>query len=288
MNTVKLSIRIICALLVVTITAAFVPATLAAGVDKYDLNLYEYRQVTEKGRGSLVFQKSPRGASMKGFKYHDGDWIYVNVKWRQNGYAMAYKDGTYGYVDASYIDWDDQKPTPRPFYPSNPKYPDERSSSWQRNYIGECYVVNCDEWVSLREHADSSSPRLAKVPLGAKVTDCYDTSFNFYLCEYRGQMGFIQKQYLSVNRQKPAPPTKKPGSMKVDKYDLSLYEYRQVASKGRGSLVFQDSPHGSFKKGHKYYDGDWIYVNVKWRSQGYAMAYEDGVYGYVDASYIDW
>ena len=105
MNTVKLSLRIICALLVVTITAAFVPATLAAGVDKYDLNLYEYRQVTEKGRGSLVFQKSPGGTSMMEFKYRDGDWIYVNVKWRSQGYAMAYEDGVYGYVDASYIDW---------------------------------------------------------------------------------------------------------------------------------------------------------------------------------------
>lgn len=105
MNTVKLSIRIICALLVVTITAALVPATLAAGVDKYDLNLDEYRQVTEKGKGSLVYQKYPRGASMKGFKYRDGDWIYVNVKWRQDGYAMAYEDEVYGYVDASYIDW---------------------------------------------------------------------------------------------------------------------------------------------------------------------------------------
>ena len=38
----------------------------------------------------------------------------------------------------------------------------------------------------------------------------------------------------------------------------------------------------------QYYDGDWIYVNVKWQSEGYAMAYENGTYGYVDASYIDW
>ena len=39
---------------------------------------------------------------------------------------------------------------------------------------------------------------------------------------------------------------------------------------------------------YEYWDGDTIYVNKTWRSDGYAIAYEDGVYGYVDASYIDW
>lgn len=282
-NTVNWSMRGICALLVMTIMVVFVPASLAAGIDRYDLNLFEYRQVTEKGRGSLVFQDSPRGSSIKGFKYHDGDWIYVNVKWRQDGYAMAYKNGTYGYVDASYIDW--SWPESTPFYSSTSQYPDERSSNWQLNYIGDCYVVNCNEWVSLREHADTSSHRLVKVPLGARVTCCYDTAFDFYLCEYRGEMGFIQKRYLSMVRPKP---TKKLKPKQVDRYDLSLYEYKQVTSKGRGSLVFQKAPCGSFMKDYKYYDGDWIYVNVKWRSEGYAMAYEDGTYGYVDASYIDW
>lgn len=279
MNTVKWSRKLISALLIVAVI--FIPTTLASGIDRYDLNLYEYRQVTEQGRGSLVFQQSPHGSFIKRFKYHDGDWIYVNVKWRQDGYAMAYENGTYGYVDASYIDWDWLKS--KPFYPSTPLYPDERSSNWQWDYIGDCYVVNCNEWVSLREHADTSSFRLAKVPLGARVSDCYDTAFDFYLCEYRGEIGFIRKHYLSTVRPKP---TKKP--KQVDRYDLNLYEYRQVASKGRGSLVFQNAPRGSFMKGFKYYDGDWIYVNVKWRSEGYAMAYEKGTYGYVDASYIDW
>lgn len=281
MNTVKWSIKGICALLIMTIMVVFVPASLAAGIDKYDLSLYGYRQVAEKGRGSLVFQESPRGSSIKGFKYHDGDWIYVNVKWRQDGYAMAYENGTYGYVDASYIDWG--YPKSNTFLPSTSQYPDEYLSNWQRDYIGVCYVVKCNEWVSLREHADTSSYRLTKVPLGARVTNCYDTSFDFYLCDYRGETGFIQKRYLSSVRPKPMQKPKQ-----VNSYDLNLYEYRQVASKGRGSLVFQKTPRGSFINGFKYYDGDWIYVNMKWRSEGYAMAYENGTYGYVDASYIDW
>ena len=116
-------------------------------------------------------------------------------------------------------------------------------------------------------------------------TSVYDTLKGFYKCTYKGQVGYIQKQYLSTSYQpkpKPKPQTS------PDKYDLSLYEYKRVESKGRGSLVFQKAPKGSFMSNHKFYDGDWIYVNTLWRQQGYAMAYEDGEYGYVDASYIAW
>ena len=38
-------------------------------------------------------------------KFNDGDEIYVNINWRQDGYAIACKNGVYGYVDASYISW---------------------------------------------------------------------------------------------------------------------------------------------------------------------------------------
>ena len=64
--------------------------------------------------------------------------------------------------------------------------------------------------------------------------------------------------------------------------------YRTVNTKGRGNLVFQDSPNGSFMYDYQYNDGDRIYVNLGWRKDGYAIAYQNGVYGYVDASYIDW
>ena len=158
-----------------------------AYADRYDLDDYGYRSVITKGRGALVFQKEPRGKFMKNHKFYDGDSIYVNLGWRKNGYAIAYEDGEYGYVDASYIDW------------------------------------------------------------GSGGGGSYD-----------------------------------------DSRDLSLYEYRRVITKGRGALVFQSSPRGSFLSNHKFWDGDWIYVNPYWRSNGYAIAYENGTYGYVDASYIDW
>ena len=164
------------------------PGRQAQISDEYDLSNFGYRPVETRGRGALVFQTSPGGSFLSDYKYRDGDSVYVNLNWRKNGYALAYEDGVYGYVDASYINW-----------------------------------------------GGSSS-----------------------------------------------------GSSSSDPKDLSNYAYRRVVTKGRGALVFQKAPGGSFLKNYKYYDGDTIYVNVKWRKNGYTMAYDYGVYGYVDASYIDW
>lgn len=56
-------------------------------------------------------------------------------------------------------------------------------------------VVNCEEWVSLRESPDTSSTRLAKVPLNARVSGCKDSG-DFIYCEYEGQQGYILAKYL--------------------------------------------------------------------------------------------
>jgi hypothetical protein len=55
--------------------------------------------------GALVFQKTAGGTFMSKYKFYDGDRIFVNVYYREKGYALAYKSGAYGYVDARYIDW---------------------------------------------------------------------------------------------------------------------------------------------------------------------------------------
>ena len=73
-----------------------------------------------------------------------------------------------------------------------------------------------------------------------------------------------------------------------DIYDLSNYGYRTVATQGRGALVFQTEPFGSFMKEYKYTDGDQLLVNLNWVEEGYTLACDNGVYGFVDASYIDW
>ena len=156
---------------------------------RYDLNRYGYKTVVTGGKGALVFQDGPNGAFMNDYQFNEGDQIYVNLDWRQDGYAIACQNGVYGYVDASYINW---------------------NSSGSGSGAGS------------------------------------------------------------------------------SRTNLSNFGYRTVNTKGRGALVFQTEPDGSFMYDYQFNDGDEIYVNINWRQDGYAIACKNGVYGYVDASYISW
>ena len=85
------------------LTLLFTIPVLASS-DRFDLDNYGYRTVVTNGKGALVLQNSPDGTFMNDYQYNEGDRIYVNLDWRQDGYAIAYQNGTYGYVDAKYID----------------------------------------------------------------------------------------------------------------------------------------------------------------------------------------
>lgn len=63
-------------------------------------------------------------------------------------------------------------------------------------YIGNMEVVNCNEWVSLREKPSTSAKRLVKVSLGAIVSSCYPISEDWIYAEYDGYAGYIQARYL--------------------------------------------------------------------------------------------
>lgn len=57
-------------------------------------------------------------------------------------------------------------------------------------------VVNCQEWVSLREKPDTAAERLSQVPLNARVEDCQDAENGFTRCTYDGATGYILTKYL--------------------------------------------------------------------------------------------
>ena len=60
-------------------------------------------------------------------------------------------------------------------------------------------VVNCEEWVSLREKADKASDRITKVNLGETVYGYESNGAEFTYCYYEGYgEGFIQSKYLEV------------------------------------------------------------------------------------------
>jgi len=60
----------------------------------------------------------------------------------------------------------------------------------------DMFVVNCEEWVSLRKSPSTSSERLKKVPLDATVTDCEWVDGHFTRCTYEGVTGYILDKYL--------------------------------------------------------------------------------------------
>lgn len=57
-------------------------------------------------------------------------------------------------------------------------------------------VVNCQEWVSLRESPDVNSERLDTVPLGTILLHCYEEINGFYYAEYNGLAGYVHSDYL--------------------------------------------------------------------------------------------
>lgn len=243
----------------------------AVASDKYDLDNFGYRTVKTRGRGNLVFQSKPRGSFMSEYTYRDGDRIYVNLDWREDGYAIAYSNGDYGYVDASYIDWGG----------------DSR---------GGDDVHNLDNFVYRTVRIRGRGALVfQKTPRGSFLYShkYYDGDEIFvnefyresgYALAYSGGVyGYVDASYIDWDSGDDDDDGD--GS---DAWDLDDFEYRTVDTGGSGALIFQRSPRGAFMNAHKFYDGDDILVNVYYREDGYAVAYENGVFGYVDARYIDW
>ena len=66
----------------------------------------------------------------------------------------------------------------------------------ESEYIGNMEVVNCNEWVSLRERPSTAAKRLVKVSLGAVVSNCRQFDSEWIYAEYDGHGGYILAEYL--------------------------------------------------------------------------------------------
>lgn len=58
------------------------------------------------------------------------------------------------------------------------------------------YVVNCNEWVSLRAEPSVDSERLSKIPWGAEVRFVREAENGFKYVAYRGQLGYVPNEYV--------------------------------------------------------------------------------------------
>ena len=66
----------------------------------------------------------------------------------------------------------------------------------ENEYYGNMEVVNCNEWVSLRERPSTAAKRLVKVSLGAVVSNCRQFNSEWIYAEYDGYGGYILAEYL--------------------------------------------------------------------------------------------
>ncbi len=107
-----------------------------------------------------------------------GELVY-DCEDSENGYCYGYYGGWYGYIEGKYL-----------------KLPGEDAGGHE-NYLGDMIVYNCDSYVSLREEPSTKSRRLAKVPRGASVLDCYEAGNGFIYGCYDGQYGYIAEDYLT-------------------------------------------------------------------------------------------
>lgn len=64
------------------------------------------------------------------------------------------------------------------------------------DYTGYMRVVNCNEWVSLREKPSKSADRLDKVPLNDIVWCSRSVKNGFVAAMYADEFGYILKEYL--------------------------------------------------------------------------------------------
>ena len=257
--------------IIALLLAVMVLCATAYASDRYDLDDFGYRTVKTYGRGKLVFQTKPRGSFMSEHSFSNGDRIYVNLDWRQDGYAIAYQGGDYGYVDASYINWgsddsDDVRDLDN-FEYRTVKIRGRGALVFQRSPRGSF----------MYDYKYYDGDRIFVNPYWRKE--------GYALAYSDGVYGYVDASYIDWGDDDDDDDD---DDNDDELWDLDNFRYRTVKIKGRGALVFQRQPRGSFMYDYKYYDGDEICVNVYYRDRGYAIAYERGTYGYVDASYIDW
>ena len=74
-------------------------------------------------------------------------------------------------------------------------YRDARDYHPERGDIGILEVVNCDEWVSLRQEPSTKSDCICKVDTG-KIVQAYYEENGFVYCNYEGLLGYIKADYL--------------------------------------------------------------------------------------------
>lgn len=104
--------------------------------------------------------------------------IVTNVFYQDERFCYCIYNGIEGYILSNNLNWVSGGS-------------ESASSGYDSTWIGDAWIVNAGSWASLRELPDTASYRLAKVPLGDQVTNCYMVNDRFACCTWRGMVGYI-------------------------------------------------------------------------------------------------
>ena len=107
--------------------------------------------------------------------------IVTNVFYQDERFCYCIYNGVEGYILRNNLSWVSGG---------------SEAQTYDSTWIGDAWIVNCGSWASLRELPDTSSYRLAKVPLGEKVTNCYYVNDRFACCIWNGMTGYILVENL--------------------------------------------------------------------------------------------
>ena len=158
--------RVLCVLLCAALLLGAVPALAVTVSDVMCVyNCSEW----------VSLRETPDTSAKRLAKVYLGELV-TDCQEAANNFIQCEFGGKVGYILATYL-----KTTP---FSSGEAFP------------GNQMVVNCSEWVSMRESPDSSSKQLTRVPLGAIVTSCVAYMGSFVYCEYKGYKGYISTTYL--------------------------------------------------------------------------------------------
>ena len=161
--------RILSMLVCLILLGLLAPTAFAAGVS-------DVMQVVNCSEW-VSLRESPDTNAKRLEKVHLGELV-TDCQAAANDFIQCEFNGKVGYILAKYL-----KTT---------------GFSLGESFPGNQMVVNCSEWVSLREGPDTTSKQLAKVPLGTIVTACVAYYDSFISCEYKGQRGYIPTTYLKA------------------------------------------------------------------------------------------
>ena len=149
-------------------------------------------------------------------------------------------------------------------------------------YLGTMTVVNCRNWVTLREKASTTADAVTRIPWGENV-DAYAYNSRFAECYYRGLHGYVLLDYLSDGIARDYQRYERGDSTEQNTdYDNFMGSKRIVncknwvtmrASASTKAATVTRIPLGEYVEAYKY-------------NEKFAECYYNGMHGYVLNQYL--